>query len=215
MAADPTSFTYGVRRLNKQAMRQRGWNAPQALTNRPNRSPVSEERQAALRDLASRNTNAAISSLGQTNMVAGGTNLAQLVANLPAPQAGKARGRVKYGQGAVGQLAQRLSGASGIKGLTRRINNAFSGFDSPQSHQDESAYERDITLRPGASGQESSELRLLAKALYRAYGPKGANVLTELIFDPWGSYFGAGRNKQPYGGHMDHLHFSTGGRTKW
>lgn len=115
----------------------------------------------------------------------------------------------------VRALANELSSATSVIQLTKMLNNL--GFSSPQSHHDEAAYERDINvykgkMYPKGEGQtsvvEQARLTLLARALRRAFGgPNGQ--LDELIYDPWGSYFGKGtRSKSPYGGHAAHLHFS-------
>lgn len=181
--------------------------------------------QATTAKLAQARTGLAASDLSSTALAGG---LSAAMANMPGINMGKlskavAKGGGKpgnsggnFGQGFVGALSKSLSKADSSQELWNRIARFRGGiYDIGGTHHDEGAYERDINVYRGqlhSAGEgmtnktERRYLTKLMKAMNRVYGNR-ANV--ELIFDPWGSNFGAGHNPNPYGGHRAHGHIST------
>jgi hypothetical protein len=209
----PTNFTYGVRR--KKASTKRGWD------QRPPATPVApapKEDKVAKSLLASQES--ARSSQATTAAALQSRNAMYSTIGLLATGSGASPAQLGsilskvHGKGRVARLARKLQGASSVTELTAKLNRL--GFSSPQTHHDEAGTERDVNVYKGqlsprgegvTSPQEQRRLMLLARALRKAYGGRGG-PLSELIFDPWGSYFGPGtRKRTPYGGHQAHLHF--------
>jgi hypothetical protein len=121
------------------------------------------------------------------------------------------------GKGIAGQFAKKLRTADSSQELWRKIARLRGGiYDIGGVHHDEGDYERDINvnrgkMRPAGEGmtspQEQKWLRILARAMYQAFGQHSD---VEIIAPGFGSYFGPGtRNKSNYPGHDAHEHIST------
>ena len=203
MASEPV---FGTGRARKPGTRRGYGQQKGGVKKGPESEDTSKRRKESLERLladSKARTSNTIASMGQSQqavrtsnqgiITAGNIVAAMSPPNLGGPPqvggGGGGGGTPINGHGAAARLARKLSNKTSIEGITKLIGK-WGGVPQAQSHHDETNVERDITFAAGTSPAETARLRVLYRAMMKAYGSPGES------------------RAYTADDHWDHLHFN-------